>query len=217
MRFPRQAKIFRGQLDAAPVAGVVFLLLMFLVLSSLSYTPGVLVELTNPAAAIRIAKDGRLYFGPNSYTESETNLLRAALRNSAVGPPFALQTNSGVPPKVSAHARDVVNSIFAIQPPAGPAGLLGTDNPTVTVRVNFLGQYFYDNRIVGERELKAEFTKRMRAAAPRELTLTVVGDEQVTWNAITRLERWAREAGIKETVQAEWLDKPDASPAKQAP
>jgi hypothetical protein len=44
-----------------------------------------------------------------------------------------------------------------------------------------------------------------------------MGDEQVNWNAITRLERWARQAGIKETVQAEWLDKPDASPAKPAP
>lgn len=217
MRFPRQAKIFRGQLDAAPVAGVVFLLLMFLVLSSLSYTPGVLVNLNNPAATIRIAKDGRLYFGANSYTEAETNLLRAALRNSAAGPPFALQTNPGVPPKVAAHARDIVNSIFAVRPPAGSAGLLGTDNPTVTVKVDFLGQYFYDNQLVGEQELKTAFTKRMRAVAPRELTLTVVGDGQVNWNAITRLERWARELGIKETVQAEWLDKPDASPVKPAP
>jgi biopolymer transport protein ExbD len=50
MRFPRNTKIFRGQLDPAPFAGVFFLLLILLLLgSSLVFTPGVPIHLP-PAA-----------------------------------------------------------------------------------------------------------------------------------------------------------------------
>ena len=219
MRFPRQARIFRGQLDAAPVAGVVFLLLIFMQLSSLLYTPGVLIHLNNPAATIRVEADGRFHFGTNFYTEAETNLLREALRNSPAGPPFDLQVDPAAPPKVAERARQAVNSIFLVRLPGGPRNLIGTDNPTVLVAVNFRGQYFYDNHIVGERELKDGLKERLQAAGreKKELTLTVAGDEQVNWNAVIRLGEWAREIGIKETVLAEWPDKPSPSPAEASP
>ncbi|HXR06846.1 MAG TPA: hypothetical protein VN765_05920, partial [Candidatus Acidoferrum sp.] len=115
--------------------------------------------------------------------------------------------------------RDAVNQIFLIRPPAAQRPLLGTDNPTVMVRVNFLGQYIYDNQVVGEQELKAGLTNALQAAArqSKELTLTIAGDEQVKWDALTRLAQWAREAGIKDTILAEWIDKPSASPAKPVP
>src|SRR3569832_2023523 len=46
MKYPRNAKIFRGQLEAAPVACVFFvLLIMVLFHSSLVYTPGLPAEL----------------------------------------------------------------------------------------------------------------------------------------------------------------------------
>ena len=45
MKFPRNARIFRGQLDAAPYAIVFSCLLLFLLLSSLVYTPGVSIRL----------------------------------------------------------------------------------------------------------------------------------------------------------------------------
>src|SRR5258708_34664874 len=45
MKFPRNARIFRGQLDAAPFAAVFFLLVIFLMLGSLIYTPGVRLQL----------------------------------------------------------------------------------------------------------------------------------------------------------------------------
>ena len=46
MKFPRNAKIFRGQFDVAPYAGVCFLILIFLALNtSLVFTPGVPIEL----------------------------------------------------------------------------------------------------------------------------------------------------------------------------
>ena len=289
MRFPRQAKIFRGQLDAAPVAGVLFLVLIFIQIGSLLYTPGVLVQLQNPgatiriakdglvhfgtnfftgaqtnelraalqnstagppfdlqvdpaappvaaarardavnqilvilqnpAATIRIAKDGRIQFGTNFFTEAQTNELRVALQNSTAGPPFYLLADPAAPPAAAARARNAVNQIFLIHVPASGKTLIGTDNPTVMVRVNFLGQYIYDNHVVGEEELKAELTKARQTAAreSRELTLTIAGDEQVKWDALTRLAQWAREVGIKDTILAEWMDKPAASAEKPVP
>jgi biopolymer transport protein ExbD len=73
MKFPRNARIFRGQLDAAPLASVLFLLVMFVLLGSLVYTPGVRVELQLPTAdglpgtdgptvSVAIDRAGQLYF-----------------------------------------------------------------------------------------------------------------------------------------------------------
>jgi len=71
MRFPRNAKIFKGQLDAAPFAGVFFLLVIFLLLASLIYTPGVRVKLPEaaglpgterPALAVALDANGQLFF-----------------------------------------------------------------------------------------------------------------------------------------------------------
>jgi biopolymer transport protein ExbD len=48
MKFPRNARIFRGQLDFAPFASVLFLLVVFVLLGKRLYTPGIQVKL--PAA-----------------------------------------------------------------------------------------------------------------------------------------------------------------------
>ena len=45
MKFPRNARIFRGQLDAAPFASVFFLLVIFVMLGTLVHTPGVRIDL----------------------------------------------------------------------------------------------------------------------------------------------------------------------------
>ena len=45
MKFPRNARMFKGHLDAAPLASVFFCLLIFVLLASLIYTPGVRIEL----------------------------------------------------------------------------------------------------------------------------------------------------------------------------
>jgi biopolymer transport protein ExbD len=285
MRYPRQVKIFRGHLSAAPLACVLLLLLIFVRLGSLLYIPGVLINLNDPAATIRVNADGSIHFGTNAFTDSQTNLLLETLKNSPAGPPFDLQVDSNAPPKVAAHAReivnsvynpaatilvspdgsihfgtntftdaqtnllrealrnspagppfylrvdpaaprdlaanatDVVNSIFLVSPPPGPRNLIGTDNPTVIVAVNFLGQYIFDNKIVDEPELKAGLTSRLQAAAreSKELTLTIAGDAQVNWSAVILLTQWARETGIKQTVLAEWPAAPSATPAKPSP
>jgi biopolymer transport protein ExbD len=45
VKFPRNARIFRGQLDAAPFATVFFLLVLFVVLGRHLYPPGVQLDL----------------------------------------------------------------------------------------------------------------------------------------------------------------------------
>lgn len=82
MKLPRNAKVFRGQLDAAPFAGVLFLLLIFLLLSSkLVFTPGVHIDLpvvsqTLPGAlhstlAVAVDAAGRYYYDARQTTPDE--------------------------------------------------------------------------------------------------------------------------------------------------
>ena len=73
MKFPRNARIFRGQLDAAPFAAVFFLLVIFAVLTTVVYTPGVHIDLpaapaadiagvAGPTVAVAVDRLGRFYF-----------------------------------------------------------------------------------------------------------------------------------------------------------
>lgn len=90
MRFPRHARIFKGQLDAAPFAGVFFLVLIFLTFNSqLVFTPGVRVELpqaeglpgtANPTVAVVVDRSGQFYFENQVIGEAA---LRQQLRAAA--------------------------------------------------------------------------------------------------------------------------------------
>ena len=82
MKLPRNARIFRGRLDAVPVATVLFLLLLFVMLLSLVYTPGIRVPLDLPAAddlpgtdkqtvAVAIDANGQIYFENQPVEEPE--------------------------------------------------------------------------------------------------------------------------------------------------
>ena len=74
---------FAGNLDPAPFAAVVFLLVIFLQLGSLIHTPGVLVHLKNPAAIINVEKaNGSIRFGGETFGAAETNRLVEALKSS---------------------------------------------------------------------------------------------------------------------------------------
>ncbi len=94
MKFPRNARIFRGRLDAAPWAAVFFLLVIFLMLATLVYTPGVRVSLQLPVAdnlpgtdhptvPVAIDSEGRLYFENQPIGESQLALrLKARVKDS---------------------------------------------------------------------------------------------------------------------------------------
>jgi biopolymer transport protein ExbD len=88
MKFPRNARIFRGQLDAAPFAIVFSCLALFLLLSTLVYTPGVSLQLPvasglpgtdKETTAVAMDRNGRLYF---DYKRVDENELREQLRRA---------------------------------------------------------------------------------------------------------------------------------------
>lgn len=98
MKFPRNARIFRGQLDAAPFAAVFFLLVIFAVLTTVIYTPGVhitlpaapaadVVGVEGPTVAVAVDKLGRYYFKNEPVSEHD---LKRALAEEVVNSPQPL-------------------------------------------------------------------------------------------------------------------------------
>jgi len=93
MKFPRNARILRSQLDAAPFAAVFFLLVIFLLLGSLVYTPGVHIQLPvadglagtdKPTVAVAVDANGRLYFQNQLIDDNElTKRLRKEVARSS--------------------------------------------------------------------------------------------------------------------------------------
>ena len=93
MRFPHNTKIFRGQLDMAPFAGVLFLLLIFLLLhSSLVFTPGLPIRLpqtanlpgsAGPSVAVAVDSGNVIYYENQVLTpERLVEKLKAAVEES---------------------------------------------------------------------------------------------------------------------------------------
>jgi biopolymer transport protein ExbD len=205
MRFARQASIFRGPLDPAPVVGVFFLLVIFMLLGSLLYTPGVLVKFEGFAApdarTILVTGDGDIIFGGKTNKLSDLSRLRADdFKNAPGNQPFRLQVEPGADPKLVEQVR----GLFQVQLPDGD-NLTGTDNPTVVVAVNFRGQYFFENKLVQEGQLKEELRRRLRevSGASKKLTLVLWADKSAENDVVMRLYRLAREVGITDFLLAE--------------
>jgi biopolymer transport protein ExbD len=207
MRFARQATIFRGPLDAGPVVGVLFLLVIFLLLCSLLYTPGVLVKFEGPAApdaqTIRVTSDGEVIFAGKTNTAADLAQLRAGdLKNTPGNESFRLLVEPGADPRLVEQVR----GLFQVQLPANDLrNLSGTDNPTVIVAVNFRGQCFFENKPVQERELRAELRRRLleTSHASKKLTLVLWADKAAENEVIMRLYRLARDVGITDFLLAE--------------
>ncbi|MBM3876624.1 MAG: hypothetical protein FJ386_07890 [Verrucomicrobia bacterium] len=96
MRFTRNAKILRTQLDVAPFACVFVLLLMFTLLQpNFVFTTGVRIELPatdalpgtlNPTLVVAVDHAGQLYFANQVVTEADlqTQLTAASARYRAI-------------------------------------------------------------------------------------------------------------------------------------
>ncbi len=93
MKFPRNARIFRTQLDVAPFVTVFFLFTAFLVIGSLLYTPGLQVQLPvaddlpgtdKPSVSVALDKNGNLYYENKWMTEPE---LRRRLPSAVASSP----------------------------------------------------------------------------------------------------------------------------------
>ena len=96
MKFRRNSKIFRGQLDAAPFASVLFVFMILMLLHpTLVFLPGVPVNLpetvdlpgtTNPKAVVVIDRGGQMYFESQAIDEAalKDKLEAAVLKNKGV-------------------------------------------------------------------------------------------------------------------------------------
>jgi biopolymer transport protein ExbD len=201
MRFARHARIFRGPMDAAPLAGVAFLLILFLLLTSLVYTPGALVRLSDAAAPpgsepLQVTPSGAVIYRGTIYTNlAET---RTALHEPPIGP-VRLELDPGADARTVAQVKDW----FEVNLPTARE-MTGADNPAVLVAVNFRGQCFFENRLVDEPELKTELKKRLQTARQEatDLTLTLMMDKDTPAQVFTHLCDVARGIGFKEVLVA---------------
>ena len=112
MKFPRNARILRSQLDAAPLAAVFFLLVIFVMMGSLVYTPGVHIELPvannvsgsndlpgtdQPSFTIAVDAGNRLFHQNQLITEDELKVrLAQAVVNSPTPPTLIIQAHKTV-------------------------------------------------------------------------------------------------------------------------
>lgn len=147
MKYPRHARIFRGHLDIAPIAGVLFLLVIFLLLnSSLVFTPGVKIQLpvaegqSMPGLAdfsVVVAMDGNGYL----YLENQVIQLDALRQRLAQiskehdKPTLVLQADAAVRMdslmRLSRMAMEagILNIWLAAQPPANKTLPLWPQSP----------------------------------------------------------------------------------------
>ena len=107
MKFPRNAKIFRGQLDVAPFAGIFFLLSLMLVFSTLMvYSPGVQIELPEvggataaglqpPVISVAVDEHGKIHFESQPVDEQEfSQRLKDAVARFVNPPTLIIQGDS---------------------------------------------------------------------------------------------------------------------------
>lgn len=214
MKFQRTAKIFRSPINAVPLVNVGFLLLFFIMLSSLVYTPGIsfrLDEKFNQPALFKklsITHSGEVLFENKTYKIDEMEKLREELKALPADCVLDVTTADGAPKQLVSLLREQtknlsVNSQWnnsSIELPTG-SNLSGTDNPTVMVAINFGRQIFYENRMISTNQL----SEKLQAAAqksPAPLTLVLLADRSVENDMIMQLGILARNAGIHEMLLA---------------
>lgn len=102
MKLPRNVRIFRGQLDVAPFATVFLLLILFLMLGGLAYTPGVHINLPEtdilpgtdkPAISVAVDQSGRYYY-ENHWIDEKSLAAEFRKAKAKVGGPLVLVINA---------------------------------------------------------------------------------------------------------------------------
>lgn len=107
MKFPRNARVTKGSLEAAAWVAVMFLLVIFIMLGGLLYTPGVHVQLPvtdelpgSDKLPVTVAMDsaGRLFFENQLVTNESllTNRWNEIIRNAPEKPALVVQADKGV-------------------------------------------------------------------------------------------------------------------------
>ena len=214
MRFPRNAKIFRGQVDVVPLVGVLFLLLIFILLGSLIYTPGIPFrlddKLSNSATErhmLKISATGEIIFNGQTNSLSDMESLRGEFKKLPKDSMVIVKAHADAPRQVLVEVRNLTrglpitletSSIPIVLPPAN--AVIGTPNPTITVAVNLGGQLFFENRIISSEDLEKRLSQIVGKAS-QPLTLLVIADESVEQKVLVRLAEVAKRAQISEMLQ----------------
>jgi biopolymer transport protein ExbD len=143
MKFPRNARIFRGSLDMAPFASVFFLLILFIALGSLVYTPGVkvpvrlpyadgLAGIEGPSISVAVDINGQFYFENQRIGETEfSNRLRQVARKSPQPLTLVVQADKQVTYETLVHLKLLADD-------AGIRDMLLATLPRVSVPVRGL-------------------------------------------------------------------------------
>jgi biopolymer transport protein ExbD len=79
--------------------------------------------------------------------------------------------------------------------------LPGTGRPTISMAVDSLGRYYFENQLVSEPVLKTSLLAKAKAA-PEVPTLVIHADKSVTYERLAHLALLAREAGITNSLLA---------------
>ena len=215
MRYPRNVKIFRGGVDAAPFAGLFFATVLFMVLFySHVFFPGVPIALAAdddaaPIASrtVMVGKDGKITFLGEQYDLAEFQKeFNQREQRGELPARMIFEKESGAPETIS---EKVENSLKAagvqIKLPGArlelpeDAGFAGTGNPVVVVGINLNGQIFYQHQKIHEGALQVKLAEAVeRTDGP--LTLLLQADKNLPVEKVTELSKIARKAGIKQVM-----------------
>lgn len=140
MKFPRSVKIFQGRPDAAPFAGIFFLLALFMLLGLLVYTPGVQLNLPvagdlpgtdQPTVAVAVDARGQFYFDNQRIAPGELkSRLRTVVRKATEPLTLLVQADKAASyeslVRLTVLARDagVKQAFLATLPPEAAASAL---------------------------------------------------------------------------------------------
>ena len=224
MKLPRNTRIFRGQLDVAPVASIFFMTAILLFLhSSAVFTPGVRLDL-NPilstnAPSVYIDSEGVFHYADSLLSEAAFDRrIRNDSQEGRAPRSFILQTEPAAPTNaintvrklsaelgipIEAHSARIELPEVHDQP--------GVTGPQLVVAVNMSGQYFFENQLIASTNLPAKLAAAAKASN-EPLTLVLKLDKAVAVDTLINLSQIAREAGFSRVAVA---TRPPLSPIKQ--
>lgn len=213
MRYQRNVKIFRGGVDAAPFAGLFFVLVLFMMLFySHVFFPGVPIKLDTQEEppqmsqrTVKLLASGRTEFlGENYDVAALKEELNRRTQRGTLPARLVFEVETGVPEKKAEEIENLLkNAGVAIKLPGSrlelpeDAGFAGARNPVVVVGVNLNGQYFFQHQLIQEAELQQRLTLAVEKAG-EPLTLLLQADKKVPYDKVTRLGQIASRAGIYE-------------------
>ena len=215
MRYPRNVKIFRGGVDAAPFAGLFFATILFMVLFySHVFFPGVPVALAGDEDAadlsegtVEVLKDQSVLFLGERYDWNEFQQeITARARKGDLPKRVVLQTEPGAPEAAVTRVENLLKeSGVGIKLPGSrldlpdDAGFAGAPNPVVVVGINLNGQIFFQHQKIQESALQVRLAEAVkRTDGP--LTLVLQMDRKLAVEKMTQLSKIARQAGVSKVL-----------------